>query len=92
MSFPIFVQKDNGQYMATLVGVPDVRVSAPTREGAIAQMQAALDQRYSAGEIVFLDVPARQGIMALAGKYRDDPTLDDIVEEIYRARDAEPKE
>jgi hypothetical protein len=92
MSFPVFVHQDNGHFVATLIGAPEVRVTAPTREGAIAQMQVALDRRHAAGELVFLEVSTRKGVSAIAGKYRDDPTLKDIREEIYRERDAEPKE
>jgi hypothetical protein len=92
MSFPIFIHQDNGQYTATLLGAPDVRVSAPTRQAALAQMQAALEQRYAAGELVFLEVPARKGVLAFAGRFKDDSTLADIRDQIYRERDAEPKE
>ncbi len=91
MPFPIYIQKDNGFFVATLLGVPDVRVTASTRENALAEMQTVLDQRFSQGELVFLDVPS-EGILAAAGKYRDYPFLLDICEEIYRQRDAEPKE
>jgi hypothetical protein len=91
MSFPVFVHRDNGQFVATLVGVPDIRVTALTRHDVLAQMQATLEKHASEGELVFLDLPSR-GIMAIAGKYRDDPTLQDICDEIYRNRDAEPKE
>jgi hypothetical protein len=93
MSFPVFIHQDNGHFVATLLGAPDVRVTGPTREDALTKMQAALEQRVLVGEIVFLDVPPEEeGIMASAGKYRDDPTLADIRAEIYRERDAEPKE
>ena len=91
MSFPVFVHQDNGQFVATLVGAPDVRVTAHTREAALAEMQATLEKHASEGELVFLSLPPR-GVMAIAGKYRDDPTLQDICDEIYRNRDAEPKE
>ena len=91
MSFPVRIHQDNGHFVATLIGVPDVHVIAPTRDAALAAMQAVLQQRMFSGELVFLD-PAPKGIMSLAGKYRDDPTLADIREEIYRERDAEPKE
>ena len=91
MSFPIFVHQDNGHFVATLVGSPDVRVTAPTRESALADMKTVLQQRMSQGEIVLLDLEP-EGILAMAGKYRDDPTLQDICAEIYRQRDAEPKE
>jgi hypothetical protein len=92
MSFPILIQRDNGQFTASLLGAPEIQVAAPTRDGAVSKMQAELERRYSAGDIVFLDVPARKGAMAIAGKYRNDPTLEEIRDEIYRQRDAEPKE
>ena len=91
MSFPIFIHQANGHHVATLIGRPDVQVTAPTREAALAEMRTTLRQRISKGELVFLDLEP-QGIPAIAGKYADDPTLDDIREKIYRQRDAEPKE
>lgn len=91
MAFPIFVHQDDGHLVATLLGSPEVRVEAPTREEALAQMRATLEIRMSLGELVFLEVPT-EGILAAAGKYRDDPSLQEICDEIYRQRDAEPKE
>ncbi len=91
MSFPVFINQDNGHFVATLVGSPDVRVTAPSRESALAEMRLVLKQRMSQGELVFLDLEP-EGILAMAGKYRDDPTIQDICDEIYRERDAEPKE
>ena len=92
MSIPVFIHQDNGHFVATLVGAPEVRVTATTRDAALAEMQVAVQKHMSCGELVFLEVPAPKGIMAIAGMFRDDPTLDDIREEIYRERDAEPKE
>jgi hypothetical protein len=40
------------------------------------------------GELAFLDIPF-PGIIGLAGKYADDPSLAEICEEAYKARDAE---
>ncbi|MBW3600895.1 MAG: hypothetical protein KY475_26965 [Planctomycetes bacterium] len=40
------------------------------------------------GEMVSLDVRSR-GVAAVAGAGRDDPTLRDICDDAYRARDAE---
>lgn len=91
MSFPVFVHQDNGHFVATLVGSPEVRVTAATRASAIAQMQTALEERFAQGELVFLEVPS-DGFMSLAGKYKDDDSMTEICEEIYRQRDAEPKE
>lgn len=92
MSFPVLIHQDNGHFVATLLGAPEVRVEALTREAALTQMRAALQTRMSVGELVFLDVPEEEGILAAAGTYRDDPALLEICEEIYRQRDAEPKE
>jgi hypothetical protein len=91
MSIPVFIRHSEGQFVATLVGVPEVTVIAPTRDAALTQMQAVLHQQISDGKLVFLDLIPR-GFMALAGKYRDDPTLQEICDEIYRQRDLEREE
>ena len=91
MSFPILVHQDNGHFVATLLGAPELRVTAATREIALAEMRMALQKRMAHGEIVLLDMKP-DWLFEIAGKYRDDPTLQDICDEIYRERDAEPKE
>jgi hypothetical protein len=91
MSIPVHIHQDNGHFVATLVGEPDVTAKSATKSGVIAEMQALLDKRFSQGELIFLDVP-KKGVLSFAGKYRDDPTIAEIREEIYRQRDAEPKE
>ena len=91
MSLPVSIHQDHGHFVATLVGSPDVRVSAATREEALAEIQTILEARVLHGDLVFVEAP-RQGISAFAGKYRDDPSLTQIREDIYLARDAEPKE
>jgi hypothetical protein len=88
MSFPVFIHQVNGHFVATLVASSDVRVSASTREQALAEIQTILQERVLHGELVFVEA-APQGIAALAGKYRDDPSLTQIREDIYLARDAE---
>jgi hypothetical protein len=92
MAFPILIHQENGHIVATLLGAPEVRVEATTREAALAQMRTTLQTRMSVGELVFLDMPEEEGILAAAGTYKDDPALLEICEEIYRQRDAEPKE
>ena len=92
MTFPILIHQDNGHYVATLLGAPEVRIEASSRDAALSQMRAALQTRMNVGELVFLDVPEEEGILAAAGTYKDDPALLEICEEIYRQRDAEPKE
>jgi hypothetical protein len=91
MTFPVLIQPVNGQFAASLVGAPDVRVTATTRSEALAALEAVIEDRVAQGELVALEV-GRRGLPRLAGKYRDDPTLRDICEEAYRERNSGPLE
>ena len=87
MTFPVTVYPAEGQFEAMLVGAPEVRAKAATREGALAALESALAQRLDQGELVALEVP-RRGLAGLFGKYRDDPTLRPLCEAAYHERDA----
>lgn len=91
MSFSVMVHASNGQFEAALVGAPDVRVLAPTRAEALAALETALEKRVEKGELVTLEI-GRKGLAGLFGKYRDDPTLQDICDEAYRERNADVRE
>ena len=88
MTFPVLVHPADGQFEATLVGAPDVRATASTREEALAAVESAIKNRLEKGELVALEVP-RRGLSGLFGKFRDDPTLRDICADAYRLRDEE---
>jgi hypothetical protein len=88
MTFPIVVEASDGQFAASLVGVPTVRVVGPTRSQAIDSLKKELEQRVALGELLSLDIEA-SGISSLAGKYKADPTLRTICEEAYQLRNAE---
>lgn len=88
MIFPVIVHPSNGQFEAALVGAPDVRASASTREEALAALEVAIIQRLDQGELVALEV-RRRGLAGLFGKYRDDPSLHEICEAAYQERDAD---
>ena len=88
MSFPIFVEAVNGQFAASLIGAPNVRVVKPDRAQAIAGLQAEIQQRVALGELLSLEIDAAS-ISNLAGKYESDPTLREIRDEAYELRDAE---
>jgi hypothetical protein len=81
----------NGQFTATLVGAPDVSVTAPTRDEALVKLESAISKRLDQGELVQLEV-RRKGLAGLFGKFRDDPTLREICEEAYKERDADVRE
>jgi len=88
MAFPVLVEHCDGQFAATLVGVPTMRVVGSTRAEVLAALQADLTQRMARGELVSLElVPT--GVSGLAGQYRTDPTLREICREAYHLRDAE---
>ena len=91
MSFPIVVEANDGQFAASLVGIPNVRVIGPTRSQAIDGLKKELEHRVALGELLSLDIETI-GISTLAGKYKADPTLRTICEEAYHLRDTEPSE
>ena len=86
MTFPIFVEPCNGQFAARLAGEETLRVVRPTRDEAVAAMESELQQRVSRGELLTVELPKR-GAAAVAGKFADDPSLPEIVDEIYAERD-----
>lgn len=88
MTFPVSVHPSNGQFEAALLGAPEVRVKAATREQALAALESAIAEQMRQGGLVALEVP-RRGLAGLFGKYRDDPTLREICDAAYQARDAD---
>lgn len=88
MTFPVLVEACDGQFAASLVGVPQVRVVGLTRSQAIEALKAVIEHRIALGELVSLDVETI-GASSLAGKYKADPTLRAICAEAYQLRDAE---
>jgi predicted RNase H-like HicB family nuclease len=91
MTFPVIIHPSHGQFEAALVGAPDVRATAATREEALAALESAIIKRLDQGELVALEIP-RRGLAGLFGKYRDDPTLRDICAIAYQDRDADVQE
>lgn len=91
MTFPVLVHPSNGQFEALLVGAPDVRAIASTREQALAALESTIAERLDQGELVALEV-GRRGLAGLFGKYKDDPTLHEICEQAYQERKADVSE
>jgi hypothetical protein len=87
MTFPICVSPLNGKFTAVVLGAPEIKAIGATRNAALEALKTELEQHISAGELVLLEVEP-EGLLGLAGNYKDDPTLDDIVAEAYRHRDA----
>jgi hypothetical protein len=89
VSFPILVEAVNGQFVASLIGAPNVRVVKPNRAQAIAGLTAEIQQRVALGELLSLEIDTIS-VSSIAGKYSSDPTLREICDEAYRLRDTEP--
>lgn len=92
MTYQIIVEANNGQFAAKLLGNEGICVVRPTRDEAIDAMAHEIEQRVERGEIVSIEVPLKRGAAAVAGMFRDDPTLREIVDEIYAERDRERDE
>jgi hypothetical protein len=88
MDFAIKLTQANGHYTASLFGDSDVRVEAPTREEAIAAIRARIQAGVDRSEILTVSVQPHP-VVAMTGIFKDDPTLHEMVEEIYRRRDEE---
>ena len=88
MTFPVLIEAYDGQFTASLMGVPNVRVVEPTRSQAVETLKAVIEHRIAFGELLSLEIDAI-GVSSLAGKYNADPTLRTICDYAYQMRDAE---
>jgi hypothetical protein len=88
MQVPVYVRRENGRFVAQAVGVCELAAAGATLDEAVGAMRTLLAETAAAGQLVKVDVEA-DPLMQMAGKYHDDPWLEEIVEEIYRLRDQE---
>jgi len=91
MQVPVVIETSNGRCLASVIGVADLQATAPTREEALQQLKRLLQTRVLRGDLVMLNV-GEPDLMDIFGKYKDDPTLQDICEEAYRLRDEERRQ
>ena len=89
MSLPVRIEQLNDHFTASLLGDPNVRVEATSRAAALNQLQFEVSRRLQTGEIVMMDVPSA-GLVDFVGMLKDDPTLEELIDDIYRQRDLEP--
>lgn len=88
MTISIRVLPTNGQFTASVVGDPQLHAVRPSREAAVDALKQEIQDMANRGELLTCEIEP-QGLMALFGKYRDDPTLKEICRQAYAARDAE---
>ena len=88
MQYQIFVQNQKDNFVASVVGMPNVMVEANTEEEAISKIKTALETQLATGKFVTIEVnpndqsniPVSQ--MRYAGIFADDPTFDDFIEKL----------
>ena len=97
-SLTVLLEETEGKYQAILLGLPDCKAEGNTREEAITNISIILGDRLEKAELIYLEIkPPKPDNpwMKLAGKYKDDPQFDDMLEDIQalrRERDAEMEE
>ncbi len=88
MTMPVLLEKTNGHFRASLAGSERLSAEGESADAAIQALRCKLDEKRVAGELVDIHFPLT-GVSGLAGIFADDPTLPEIVADIYRQRDAE---
>jgi len=83
MTYDVLVRRTSSHFMATVLGLPDCTVEAPTRVEAIQRARAAAAKFIAEGELVQIEVgpptPARP-LSSFAGMWADDETFDEFAE------------
>lgn len=95
MQYQVLVQSHNeNAFIASIIGVPDCVAEGHTREEAIAGVRDALTARLAQGEVVTIEVELSEIASAgnpwldNFGRFKDDPTFDDLMAEIESNRRA----
>ena len=88
MTFPIRVERDNGRFVAQLIGAPEVSASGASQSSAIDALREVVSKQLEQGRLATIDV-SPVSVTSLFGTFSDDPTLLEISEEAYRRRDSE---
>jgi len=84
-----FIDHQNGGYTASVPGWPDCMARGLTRQEALARLREMLHIRLSQGELVPLNLESAVSPnpwVQHAGRFKDDPFFDEMVEEIETYR------
>ncbi len=79
-------------YTATALAWPECVVKAPTREEALAGIEAAIRELLNTSEIVEVEIPEMSSTEPMTqhkgfGMFRNDPTFSEFVEEVQTYHD-----
>jgi predicted RNase H-like HicB family nuclease len=89
MKYQIFVQcQSEKNFLASVVGMPNLTVEGRTEEEAIFKVKSALEKQLATGKFVTIEVNpeiqpnANTPQMKYAGIFANDPTFDDFMEKL----------
>ena len=96
MQYQVFVQNPTDRnFMASVVGLPNVTANGITEKEAIDRLKDILDAQFKNGKLVTIDidVPSEKSLeksdpwITNAGIFKDDPTFDNFLAEMKAYRD-----
>jgi hypothetical protein len=74
-----------GQFTAQVVGLPELRASAGTREEALQQVRALLSEWLSSGQLVSIEMPRENPLLQFQGHLDPaDPLEQEYLDELAR--------
>ncbi len=76
-------------YSATVLGLPDCKAEGETREQALTRLYDCVSTRLAQAEIFSMEIKPNDSPnpwLKLAGKYKDDPQFDEVLEYIAAYR------
>jgi predicted RNase H-like HicB family nuclease len=92
MTYSILVEETgNDSFHAIALGLPECRAVATTRQKALAKLRELLAKRLATAEIVEVEIPqptlqAEHSWNRFAGMFEDEPSFDEVLEEIETNR------
>ncbi len=81
-TFQVLLDKvSEGKVRATILGLPDCKVEASTKEEALEEIKKVLKKRLENSEIVPMEIePVKENPwLAIAAKYKDDPQFQKMI-------------
>ena len=90
MTIPVWVDQQNGKFVASVPGTPGLRAEGDTKDAAVAAVQTQLEAGAASGSLVLLDVN-KKGLETLIGRYAENEVSrqawEELIAEVYRYRD-----
>ncbi len=92
MEYHVFVEQHaNNGYVAEIIGLSNCQVVGKTEEEAITKAKETLAERLAHGKVVTIQMepettPENHPMLKGFGRFKDDPTFDDLMERIAEYR------